>query len=269
MQTTGARPSGRRLAEMPEVERTVILLAYQEELSQIGDRRTAGMAARDGQDPDPAGAPPAARGARHRVRAGKPDSMSAGHRRRRSIRNTMDHDAIREQLELAAVEPGGLERLMAGDTATAQAVAAHLAGCPACTEELARLQRVAPSSCATRPRDALARPEGPDAGRDPCRGRHAAARRRAGRAAAVARSAPSLPRREPRRRSPSRHHCPAGTIDRRRASCRSSAGSRRSPPPSCCRSSARRPDRRIAGRRRSSRPIGRRSRPSRRSPRPR
>lgn len=53
----------------------------------------------------------------------------------------MDHEATREQLELAAVEPGGLERLMAGDTATAQAVAAHLAGCASCSDELARLQR--------------------------------------------------------------------------------------------------------------------------------
>jgi negative regulator of sigma E activity len=53
----------------------------------------------------------------------------------------MDHDAARERLELAALEPGGLERLMAGDTASAQAVAAHLAGCPSCTEELARLER--------------------------------------------------------------------------------------------------------------------------------
>jgi hypothetical protein len=53
----------------------------------------------------------------------------------------MDHDAVREQMELAAVEPDGLERLMAGDTPTAQAVAGHLAGCPACTEELGRLQR--------------------------------------------------------------------------------------------------------------------------------
>jgi hypothetical protein len=53
----------------------------------------------------------------------------------------MDHDATREQLELAALEPGGLERLMAGDTPAAQAVAAHLAGCPTCTDELARLQR--------------------------------------------------------------------------------------------------------------------------------
>jgi hypothetical protein len=44
-------------------------------------------------------------------------------------------------MELAAVEPDGLERLMAGDTPTAQAVAGHLAGCPDCTEELGRLQR--------------------------------------------------------------------------------------------------------------------------------
>ena len=55
----------------------------------------------------------------------------------------MDHDAVREQMELAALEPDGLERLMAGDTPTAQAVAGHLAGCPACTEELGRLQRSA------------------------------------------------------------------------------------------------------------------------------
>jgi hypothetical protein len=53
----------------------------------------------------------------------------------------VDHDAVREQLELAATEPGGLERLMAGDTAIAQSVAGHLAGCPACTDELARLER--------------------------------------------------------------------------------------------------------------------------------
>ena len=53
----------------------------------------------------------------------------------------MDHDAAREQLELAAVEPGGFDRLMAGDTGTAQAVAAHLAGCASCTDELGRLER--------------------------------------------------------------------------------------------------------------------------------
>ena len=53
----------------------------------------------------------------------------------------MDHEGTRERLEVAALEPGGLERLMAGDTATAQAVAAHLAGCPSCTDELVRLGR--------------------------------------------------------------------------------------------------------------------------------
>jgi hypothetical protein len=53
----------------------------------------------------------------------------------------MDHEGTREQLELAALEPGGLERLMAGDTATAQAVAAHLAGCASCSNELVRLGR--------------------------------------------------------------------------------------------------------------------------------
>jgi len=53
----------------------------------------------------------------------------------------MDHDEAREQLELAALEPGGLERLMAGDTPIAQAVAGHLAGCEACTAELGRLRR--------------------------------------------------------------------------------------------------------------------------------
>lgn len=55
----------------------------------------------------------------------------------------MDHEATREQLELAAAEPGGLERLMAGDTPAAQVVAAHLAGCSACSDELTRLERAA------------------------------------------------------------------------------------------------------------------------------
>jgi hypothetical protein len=53
----------------------------------------------------------------------------------------MDHDETREQLELAALEPGGLDRLMAGDTPVAQSVAGHLAGCEACTQELGRLRR--------------------------------------------------------------------------------------------------------------------------------
>jgi len=53
----------------------------------------------------------------------------------------MDHSEVRELLEDAAIEPGGLERLMAGDTTTASLVAGHLAGCADCTEELERLRR--------------------------------------------------------------------------------------------------------------------------------
>lgn len=56
----------------------------------------------------------------------------------------MDHDDVLEQLELAAVEPGGLDRLVAGDTPMAAAVAAHLAGCDRCAEELRRLSRAGP-----------------------------------------------------------------------------------------------------------------------------
>src|SRR6476660_6466337 len=56
----------------------------------------------------------------------------------------MDHDDVLEQIELAAVEPGGLERLMAGDTPAAAAVVGHLAGCERCAEELRRLSRAAP-----------------------------------------------------------------------------------------------------------------------------
>lgn len=53
----------------------------------------------------------------------------------------MKHAEVREQLELAAVEPDGLDRLIAGDTAPAAALAGHLAGCPSCTDEFARLRR--------------------------------------------------------------------------------------------------------------------------------
>jgi hypothetical protein len=53
----------------------------------------------------------------------------------------MDHEDVREQLELAAAEPSGIDRLMAGDTPLAGSIAAHLAGCPSCTEELDRLRR--------------------------------------------------------------------------------------------------------------------------------
>lgn len=55
----------------------------------------------------------------------------------------MEHDAVIEAVELAALEPGGLDRLMAGDTATSQAVAGHLAGCPACADALAATEREA------------------------------------------------------------------------------------------------------------------------------
>jgi anti-sigma-K factor RskA len=55
----------------------------------------------------------------------------------------MDHDEVREQLELAATEPAGIDRLMAGDTPLAAAIAAHLAGCSSCTDELDRLRRAA------------------------------------------------------------------------------------------------------------------------------
>ena len=53
----------------------------------------------------------------------------------------MDHAEAHELLELAAVEPGGLDRLTAGDTPGAAALAGHLAGCPDCTAALARLRR--------------------------------------------------------------------------------------------------------------------------------
>jgi hypothetical protein len=56
---------------------------------------------------------------------------------------TMDHGEALELIEIAAAEPEGLERLMAGDTPEAMAVAGHLAGCPTCVAELARMRRVA------------------------------------------------------------------------------------------------------------------------------
>jgi hypothetical protein len=59
-----------------------------------------------------------------------------------------EHGDVREALELAAVEPGGLDRLEAGDAPGSAVIAGHLAGCPACLEELARLRRA----------DALLRP---------------------------------------------------------------------------------------------------------------
>jgi hypothetical protein len=56
----------------------------------------------------------------------------------------MDHDDALEALQLAAAEPGGLERMMAGDTPPAAALVGHLAGCDACSTELERLRRGVP-----------------------------------------------------------------------------------------------------------------------------
>ena len=56
----------------------------------------------------------------------------------------MDHDDALEALQVAATEPGGLERLMAGDTPQAALLAGHLAGCDACATEAERLRRAVP-----------------------------------------------------------------------------------------------------------------------------
>lgn len=55
----------------------------------------------------------------------------------------MDHAEALERIEIAAAEPDGLDRLMAGDTPDGAAVAGHLAGCPSCVSELARIRRTA------------------------------------------------------------------------------------------------------------------------------
>jgi hypothetical protein len=52
----------------------------------------------------------------------------------------IDHAEARELLELAAVQPGGLDRLAAGDTGESATLAGHLAGCPACSAEADRLR---------------------------------------------------------------------------------------------------------------------------------
>ena len=52
----------------------------------------------------------------------------------------IDHDEVRELLETAAVQPGGLDRLAAGDTAESATLAGHLAGCPSCSAEAERLR---------------------------------------------------------------------------------------------------------------------------------
>jgi hypothetical protein len=53
----------------------------------------------------------------------------------------MEHAEARELLEIAALEPGGFDRLAAGDTSDAAALAGHIAGCTECAAELERLRR--------------------------------------------------------------------------------------------------------------------------------
>jgi hypothetical protein len=53
----------------------------------------------------------------------------------------MDHADALALIEEAALEAGGLDRLMAGDTPTSVALAGHLAGCPECTRALAATRR--------------------------------------------------------------------------------------------------------------------------------
>src|SRR3954451_19514040 len=60
-----------------------------------------------------------------------------------SARIDMDHADALERIEIAAAEPDGLERLMAGDTPDAVAVAGHLAGCEPCQAQLAAIRRTA------------------------------------------------------------------------------------------------------------------------------
>jgi hypothetical protein len=70
----------------------------------------------------------------------------------------MDHDEARALLELAATEPDGFERLAAGDTPEAAALAGHLAGCPACAtdvEALGRMSTTLRSVIRTMPRPEL------------------------------------------------------------------------------------------------------------------
>ncbi|HET7727167.1 MAG TPA: anti-sigma factor [Candidatus Limnocylindrales bacterium] len=53
----------------------------------------------------------------------------------------MDHAEAIDTIETAATEPGGLDRLMAGDTPEAARLAGHLAACSTCASELLRIRR--------------------------------------------------------------------------------------------------------------------------------
>jgi len=55
----------------------------------------------------------------------------------------MDHAEALALIDEAALEPGGLDRLMSGDTAESAALAGHLVGCPDCSATLAATRRTA------------------------------------------------------------------------------------------------------------------------------
>src|SRR5438132_548822 len=77
--------------------------------------------------------PPAAPGSPHgRAPTGRRADADPGREERTNqpMMGAMEHQEVRDILADAAVEPGGLERLMAGDSPTAALVASHLAGCP-------------------------------------------------------------------------------------------------------------------------------------------
>ena len=122
-----------------------------------GDRRSAGVAARDGEDTDPPGAAAAARGPRG-------TSGGTGQIRRRRVRKTMDHDEVLESARAGGGRAGRSRPADGRRHAAAQAVAGHLAGCPACTLELERLRRLGAVVRDTVVHDAAARPARTDAG---------------------------------------------------------------------------------------------------------
>jgi hypothetical protein len=61
----------------------------------------------------------------------------------RAAEATMDHAEVREALELAAVEPGGLDAFLRGGSAQATSVNQHLAECAACGAHLSELREAA------------------------------------------------------------------------------------------------------------------------------